>query len=340
MMKPRFPEKFQNGIDVNDLMTPGTDIKFKDYEDGKCRYVVDKLGDEDAFKYDTVRNYILVNNQGGTTNECYIKNTDVEIDGNCSKSNPDIYDDKFRNIVSDIYPKLQADSYVAKTLPEDVCVIKFTNNDVSKDNIHDYMTYLDYNLPKLQIIRKQIADDKKEEDRLQIIINNLNDKLKRLTDYDGSLLNTINDLNQQIASLQNDINNLKTIQIPQAKANIQARAVLYQNEANLAVLACDGVNFANCVSFPVGRYDVREMEVKGLGNDSLSSIKVPPGLVARLYSDNIDQWGDYPDGNNKYIEIDGRDVSWIGNEKWMDGTQDPPLNDSTSSIMVFPKPVA
>lgn len=331
-------ERFETS--VGDVMTPDTETTFKDYEDVRCKFVFDRLG-YSANNYDLISNYILVNDPK-ETDACYIKNSDVQIMNACSTANSNIYDPSFSNVVQDIYPKLVTDPYVAETIPQGACTIKFDSASADPDALRNYLSYVDMNLPKLQDMRNAIAQFKSEEQRLGSVIQETTKQLADLTATydqmtvaDAAIRQNISDQAASIAQLQNEVNAAND-QVAALQTQIAAKKQQYQNVANLRVSACADADFKNCVYFPIGTYDVRRMELMGMANDNLSSIKVPQGLVARLYADSID-----PDGNtvpsNKYIDIDGRDVNWIGGQTWSDGTQDPPLNDQTSSIVVRPK---
>jgi hypothetical protein len=93
----------------------------------------------------------------------------------------------------------------------------------------------------------------------------------------------------------------------------QFAASVYPKQAGAAVAVYEDANFqGRSAALGVGRYDWGQL---GIANDTLSSLKVSPGLVATLYEDT--HFG----GRSKIFT---HDASYVGDD----------FNDITSSIVV------
>lgn len=320
----------------NSVMTDTASFAYGQFEDTKCKVVFDILGKE-ADNYDVVKNYILLN-YPGSSSECYVKSTDDLVDQNCSKANPGLYNDNYRDVVADIYPKLLQDPYVSKSLPQDVCVIKFAGENNNKDVMKEFVANMDESIPKLQAIRHQIAGDREQTKHLKSVKENKQSELEKSASINAQITTDISKLDANISDLNQKLQQRKA-QVADLNTKLDGKRQQYATASKLVVVACNDANYGQCVNFPVGIYNTHLMEMQGLPNDSLSSIKVPPGLVARLYSDNLDVNGETT-SQNKFIDIDGRNIPFMGTERWSDGTNNPGLNDSVSAIVVSIKPFA
>jgi predicted RNA-binding protein len=327
-------------IEVNptrNILTRDGDTDFRAHEDRTCKYLSDNLKGEEQ-NYDIVKNYLLVDDPRDKE-QCYVKDLSSIADGECSMTNRDLYDPaKHGDIVSDIFPNLTQDKYVSKTLPQNSCIIKFkTDGNAQPDAIKQYLSFIDNNIPKLKrinvdlqeandftdVVKDEIAQSEKEIGRLQGIVSNLDNQIgakrnKIATEYNFDALK---------ASVDN------------SKVSIRTKEDVQQQRMGLKSYLCYAANYGDCKEFPIGRYNVDQMRGMGMKNDELSSMKVPSGLIARFYSDTLDVNGNVTNPNNKYVEVDGRDIAYIGNERWNDGTDQPRLNDSISSVIIQAKPV-
>jgi hypothetical protein len=324
-------ERFAQRKDA--LMTTDANRKFLGLEDRSCAYVKQRLPAQDRGAYDIVNNYVLV---GGGSNlppdACYIKSSDTLVDHDCSKTNVNIYQPQHSSVVADVYPKLLADPYVAESLPQEVCVFQFAkdkNDDT--ETLKDFLQNMDDNLPKVKALRKTIKVQRDRQTVLNSVRHNKENQLKDILDRNATLSKTLRERNDAIAKLDQGIRDKKDT-IAGLSTKLDAARVK-PDVIPLYATVCAEKDFKNCVYFPVGVYDFGAMLKQGLANDELSSIKVPPGLSVRLFSEALDA-----DGNGgKYMDIAGRNTSYIGNEKWMDGTRDPNPNDSISSLTVTAK---
>lgn len=331
--------KIKEGFMNKDVAILDQDEKqdFIDFENMKCKYVYNKLGMV-AEKLDVLKNYILVGSHTNE-NECYIKNSDTLVNNKCSKENTNIYDDKYADLIDDIYPKLVKDSYMSTTIPQNACVIKFTDKTISAGHVKEYIEDLDYKLPKLQKLRNDIKTLQEEFENLAKKKNNEESKMTEQTSRIKLNQESIDKLQTDILTLDGEITT-KHNTLADLENQLDTKRDKYQSVQNLNVKVCHDANFlGKCVQFPIGKYNRRQMELQGMANDSISSLSIPQGLVAKLYYDTLDN--NYnPTGTTKFLMIDGRDVPSIGSEKWTDGTSSPKPNDSISSIIVEPKTIS
>ena len=323
-------------IKTGNVLTQPGNTSVKEYEDHTCKYLEDNLKGEEQ-NYDIVKNYVLVNDPN-TERQCYIKELSSIADGDCNMDNTDIYDpDLDAGIIDNISQNLVQDKYVSQTLPQNACMIKFSDGHVDPTRIKSYLNRLDTNLPKLKSISLQ---------------------MKEAADLSDVLRDEIKQKEKEIMGLQKTYAEKESIRLAQqsrfdtgefdpairhAKIAEQGNTIKtiedqYQERSKLSIQACRDGSYVNCTRVPIGRYNADQMGALGVKNDSISSMKVPPGLIARFYSDSLDLNGNVKNQNNKYVEIDGADVPEIKNLKWNDQTNIPKLNDSISSIIVQAKP--
>jgi flagellar biosynthesis chaperone FliJ len=321
-----------------DVMPLEETRKYMDFEDMKCKFVYDNL--KNTENLDVLQNYTLVNYDTPERDQCYIKNSDTLVENACSKDNPNLYDPRYSNLVTDIYPKLMKDQYMSPTIPLGTCIIKFNKQSASQTLIRDYLDDLDAKLPKLQNLKRDIDALKLRYRELvekrDLELKNQQNLVSRINGNQSAvntLNNNINALNDEINTKQNSLNDLK--------GKITNREQKYQEIQNKSVLLCKDRDFkGKCVEFPIGRYNALQMIRQGIGNDQISSLKVPEGLVAKLYSDTLD-FNYNPTGDKKFAQIEGeRNIPFIGDESWTDGTKNPKLNDAISSVIIEPKPLA
>lgn len=306
---------------------------FTAYEDKKCSFVANKLGN-DAYKFDVIKNHILVNS-GREQNECYIKGDNVLIQGNCNRQNQDLYLKKYNGVIDDIYPQLFKDEYVSKTVPQNACVLKFSRGDLSKQDLETYLAFLDNNLPKLKNYREQIVNTMKQ---VKVILNEkvvAQEKIKEQVTMMDTQNKVISENKNVLAGYDKQISD-KVKEKENLEAKLLEKESKYKDRAKLYVTVCEHRDYLNCHKFPIGKYNVRQMSLAGLANDTMSSFKVPEGLSVKFYNETLDTNGNIVDEvNSKYIEKKGKyEQPWILDEKWNDGTQTPSPQDNVSSIIV------
>ena len=332
-MKRTIPEEVSSTKEDNpNLLNKQSYSDFLAHENSTCKFVKDILKGEEI-NYDIIKNMVLVNDPT-TPNQCYIKDLSSVVDGECTKDNRDLYDpEAHSSLIEDIQPNLVQDSYVSTSLPQNACVIKFskTNNDPSQ--LKSYLSMIDNNLPKQKRIRQNLKEAREFSDVLKEEIKQGEKEIVRLQSILAEKDNIIKDQT-------NVLKNLDTVsrqnKISEQNSQIKSVEDQYEQRSKLEIQACKDYSFNECQRLPIGRYNIHQMESMGVQNDSISSIKVPQGLIARFYSDTLDVNGN-TNGNNKYLEVDGRDIPDVTNEKWADGTNHPNLNDSISSITVQAK---
>jgi hypothetical protein len=324
---------------TKDVLTNIGDSYFRENEDKGCKFVTDNLKGEEN-DYDIMRNYILIQDPN-VKNQCYVKDLKSVADGVCSKDNTELYDpDKHSNIIKDIYPNLTTDKYVSKSLPQNACVFKFNDGHVESEELKDYLLMLDNNIPKLKDLRLQLEEEldysdvlKDEITQMEMEITELEQAVTKKNDIIAQQEGRLNSNEFDPTSRQNKVNELSM--------NIKALEDKHDERSRLFATLCSDYSYVGCVRVPIGRYNMEQLYWMGLGNDQLSSLKIPEGLVARLYLHQIAQDGTVLDPlNNKYIDIEGpRDIQDLRGERWSDGTNVPNVDKNVTSVMIQAKPV-
>jgi predicted RNA-binding protein len=208
-------------LKIYDILTSSIQEGIKKNDNKVCVPVADTLQGEEQ-KYDIIKNYLLVKDPKDI-NQCYIKDSSLVFDGECSLKNRGLYEPrKDKNIVEKIFKQTITDDYVSDNIPQNVCTIKFKNG-IPQSQMKSYLAKLDANMPKIKQVgvdleearnySNVLVDEKSvKEDDLQRAENTLNQKRKELENQKIELqkqTERINDNRHKYANLDGEINQLK-----------------------------------------------------------------------------------------------------------------------------------
>ncbi|WP_367575245.1 hypothetical protein [Streptomyces griseoaurantiacus] len=133
-----------------------------------------------------------------------------------------------------------------------------------------------------------------------------------LNEWQEYLSNEVTQLTRRASQCANDVGRCETFPLTQPPGWVMPERKL---ETQTAVVVYENVDFqGNSQVLPKGRYDSAMEEIL-IGSDTISSVKVPVGLVARLY--------DGPSFEGNYIDLTS-DTPQLG-----------PWDGRTSSLMVY-----
>ena len=311
----------------------------KDKEDAGCKLIKNTL-QNDKNNYDVSRNYILVNSPNRDEEDiCYIKDLKTVTQGPCDMNNLDLYDPDNDNFIEDVYPNRIGDKYVSTTLPQSACIYKFKDGTPNPENVKTFINRLDTSAPVLQGLNKDMKNIYKKRNIITFKDKKLESQIVSMKNTTATKDKEIENKNNVISSLDSEIRNRQN-KVQDLKNRIANVGNQYEDVSKKTIQVCKDADYnGKCTDVPLGMHDVHSMRLLGIPNDSISSVKVPNGLVARFYYAAL-QFTDKKDTNknNKYIEVDGRNIPNIGGESWADGTNKPSINDAISSIIVQTKP--
>jgi predicted RNA-binding protein len=325
-----------DGNNLKLLLADPHQPEFKDHEQQKCKWVSNVLKGEEE-KYDVIKNYTLVNNPR-EENECYIKEIGSVIEGKCTKDNEDLYNpDKDMNIIEDIKSAEVVDGYVSNTLPKDACIIKFTNNVTSPEEVKSYLDRLDNNLPKLKKLRDDLFEAKEFSNVIKDEIGEKNREIDNANDEINRLDESIRKQEERLNSAELNPEPLKQ-KADALMKQINAVEQEYKKRQKLVTQVCEHKEFTSCVGFRPGVYNMAELHHL---NDRITGMKVPEGLTARFYLHHLDRVGNPVDpSNNKFVVVKGGEsIPDLRNHNWSDGTRNPDPNDNISGMVIQVNPV-
>lgn len=243
----------------------------KDVDDKRCKFVHDRYPNKYFAMMDGYR--LLTYEQPDT---CYMKMSDTMISGGeCSKNNPAVYKQEFKDVVEDIYFKPAVDGSISDLAETNACVIKFNPKNSNYNKLAQYVQYLGTKDPELLKLNEKINDIEKQNEALTSEYNALVSKYRAALIQNTDLDTKTRSLTDRNKSLRNELNNLK--------GQYAKRLTLREEIMNppQPVKLYEHCNYeGRVVEKGIGKYD---MNAIGLPNDSISSIRVPPGRKIRIY---------------------------------------------------------
>lgn len=97
-----------------------------------------------------VKNMRLVGSSSEDPHVCYLKQNDTILNKQtCNKDNPNLFNNTFANVVTDIYPGMEKDPYQSSSLETPVCYVKFQKDAEPLDMV-EYAAFVNNNDPEYQ----------------------------------------------------------------------------------------------------------------------------------------------------------------------------------------------
>lgn len=202
-------------LKLTDMLTKNAQEEIKLVDDKTCPY-------GETQKYDIIKNYMLVKDPKDSR-QCYIKDTSLVFDGECSLSNRTLYEPrKDKAVIDNIFTQTITDDYVSQNIPRNVCTIRFKPDPPEKP-LNAYLAKLDANVPKVKEVGLELEEVKNysavltdeksvKENDVQNAEKLLNDKKTDLQQRRTTLdeqRKRISENEQKSAALERELNELK-----------------------------------------------------------------------------------------------------------------------------------